>query len=162
MGITTKRSGPPVRFDADKAIRLISGYVPGAILRRTAQGIDANGKPFAPYTASYRERLAAMSEDQKIDLRLTGGLMNSVKVREKRITAAGVEVVIAPDTGTSPQVSPRNGKAHRTGDRGPPHNVLGYWLHHGTPHMRARPFMGLSPEQQTELNRILAKAKLWG
>lgn len=162
MGITTKRSGPPVRFDADKAIRLISGYVPGAILRRTAQGVDANGKPFAPYTASYRATLGKMGEDVSEDLRLTGGLMNSVKVREKRVTAAGVEVVIAPDTGTSPQVSPRNGKAHRTGDRGPPHNVLGYWLHHGTPHMRARPFMGLSPEQQTELNRILAKARLWG
>jgi hypothetical protein len=162
VGITTKRSGPPVKFDADKAIRLISGYVPGAILRRTAQGVDANGKPFAPYTASYRERLAEMSEDQKIDLRLTGGLMNSVKVREKRITSQGVEVVIAPDTGTSPRVVAADGRAKRTGDQGPPHNVLGYWLHHGTPHMRARPFMGLSPEQQTELNRILAKARLWG
>ena len=162
MGITTKRSGTPVKFNAEKAAKVIGAFVPGAILRRTDQGISSTGQAFASYSHSYRERLAAMSEDQKIDLRLTGGLMNSIKVRDKRITSQGVEVVIAPDTGTSPQVSPRNGKAHRTGDRGPPHNVLGYWLHHGTPHMRARPFMGLSPEQQTELNRILAKAKLWG
>ena len=112
-----------------------------------------------------------MGEDQSEDLRLTGGLMNSVKVREKRITAAGVEVVIAPDTGTSPQVVASTyrsgqrkgqGKAKRTGQQGPPHNVLGYWLHHGTPHMRARPFMGLSPDQQAELNQILARARLWG
>lgn len=162
MGITTKRSGPPVKFDSEKAIRLISGYVPGAIIRRTGHGIDANGNPFAPYTPRYRATLGKMGEDTSEDLRLTGGLMNSVKVREKRITAAGVEVVIAPDTGTSPQVRAVKGRAKRTGQQGPPHNVLGYWLHHGTADMRARPFMGLSPDQQAELNRILAKARLWG
>lgn len=162
MGITTKRTGPPVRFNSEKAIRLIAGYVPGAIIRRTAQGLDANGQPFAPYTPRYRQTLAKMGEDQSEDLRLTGGLMNSVKVREKRVTAAGVEVVIAPDTGTSPRVVAAGGRAKRTGDQGPPHNILGYWLHHGTPHMRARPFMGLSPDQQDELNRILARARLWG
>lgn len=162
MGITTKRSGPPVKFDGEKAARLISGYVPGAIIRRTAQGLDANGNPFAPYTPGYRRTLGKMGEDTSEDLRLTGGLMNSIKVREKRITAAGVEVVIAPDTGTSPQVRAVKGRAKRTGEQGPPHNILGYWLHHGTPHMRARPFMGLSPEQEAELNRILARARLWG
>lgn len=162
MGITTKRTGPPVRFDAEKAIRLIAGYVPGAIIRRTAQGIDATGAAFAPYTSRYRRTLNRMGEDTSEDLRLTGGLMNSIKVRDKRVTAAGVEVVIAPDTGTSPRVAAVDGRAKRTGERGPPHNVLGYWLHHGTPQMRARPFMGLSPEQQAELNRILARARLWG
>lgn len=162
MGITTKRSGTPVKFDAEKAAKVIGAFVPGAILRRTDQGISSTGAGFASYSHSYRERLAAMSENQKIDLRLTGGLLNSIKVRDKRITSQGVEVVIAPDTGTSPQVSPRNGKAHRTGDRGPPHNVLGYWIHHGTATTPARPFMGLTPDQQRELNQLLGKAKVFG
>lgn len=162
MGITTKRSGTPVKFDAERAARIIGGFVPGAILMRTDKGISSTGAAFASYSQSYRDRLAAMSEDQKIDLRLTGGLMNSVKVRDKRLSTNGVEVVIAPDTGTSPQVSPRKGKAHRNGKRGPPHNVLGYWLHHGTARMPARPFMGLTPEQERELNALIAKARVFG
>ena len=161
MGITTKRSGTPVKFDAEKAAKVIGAFVPGAILLRTDKGISSTGQAFASYSDRYRRQLQRMGEDQKIDLRLTGGLMNSVKVREKRISANGVEVVVAPDTGTSPQVTPRNGKAHRTGERGPPHNVLGYWLHHGTATMPARPFMGLTREQERELNVLLGKARVF-
>lgn len=171
MGITTKRSGPPPKFDAVKAGKLISGYVPGAIIRRTAQGIDATGASFAPYSTSYRRTLSKMGEDQSIDLRLTGGLMNSIKAREVRVTAQGVEVVIAPDAGTSPQVKAARfksgkrkgeGRAKRTGQQGPQHNILGYWIHHGTADMKARPFMGLTQEQERELHWILAAARLWG
>lgn len=162
MGITTRRTGTPVKFDAEKAARVIGAFVPGAILLRTDKGISSTGAAFASYSESYRDRLVAMSEDQKIDLRLTGGLLNSVKVRDKRISANGVEVVVAPDAGTSPQVTPRKGKAHRTGRRGPPHNVLGYWIHHGTATTPARPFMGLTREQEAELNRLLAKARVFG
>jgi hypothetical protein len=162
VGITTRRSGPPVKFDAEKAAKVIGAFVPGAILRRTAQGTDANGEAFKPYAPSYRRTLGKMGEDQSVDLRLTGGLMNSVKVRGKSLSADGVSVTVAPDTGTSAQVAPVKGRAKRTGERGPPHNVLGYWLHHGTAHMRARPFMGLSPAQRDQLNMLLAKAGLWG
>ena len=162
MGITTRRSGTPVKFNAEKAARVIGAFVPGAILLRTDKGISSTGQAFASYSDRYRRQLQRMGEDQKIDLRLTGGLMNSVKVREKRISANGVEVVVAPDTGTSPQVTPRNNKAHRTGERGPPHNVLGYWIHHGTATMPARPFMGLTREQERELNMLLGKAKVFG
>jgi hypothetical protein len=204
MGITTRRTGTPVKFDGAKAAKLIAGFVPGAILRRTDKGIDAKGNAFALYRPGYRNTLAAMGEDGKVDLRLTGGLLNSIKARSIETTADGVRVTIAPDTGTSPEVRApsetralrraglvegrfgekavyktlRRGEARRldrdlefegrgkrmirTGKRGPPHNVLGYWLHHGTPTMQARPFMGLTPEQQRELYQILAKAKIFG
>lgn len=162
MGITTRRTGTPAKFDGAKAAKLIAGFVPGAILRRTDKGIDAKGNAFASYKPSYRDTLAAMGEDGKVDLRLTGGLLNSIKARQTTVTADGVAVVIAPDTGTSPQVYASDGKAKRSGKRGPPHNVLGYWLHHGTPTMQARPFMGLTPEQERELYQILAKAKVFG
>lgn len=163
MGITTKRSGTPVKFDAEKAARVIGAFVPGAILLRTDKGISTTGQAFAAYSTRYRRQLQLMGEDQKVDLRLAPPqMMTSVKVRGKRITSNGVEVVIAPGTGTSPQVTPRDGKARQTGKRGPPHNVLGYWIHHGTATMPARPFMGLTREQEAELNRLLGKARVFG
>jgi len=203
VGITTKRSGTPVKFDPEKAAKVIGAFVPGAILRRTDQGISSTGQAFASYSTQYRRQLQRMGEDQKIDLRLTGGLMNSIKVRETRITGNGVEVVIAPDTGSSNQVRApseiralrraglvegrfgetgisktlRRGEARqlerdlkresgqrqiKTGEQGPPHNVLGYWIHHGTSTTPARPFMGLTPDQERELNTLLGKAKVFG
>ena len=203
MGITTKRSGTPVKFDPEKAAKVIGAFVPGAILRRTDQGISSTGQAFASYSTQYRRQLQRMGEDQKIDLRLTGGLMNSIKVRETRITGNGVEVVIAPDTGSSSQVRApseiralrraglvegrfgetsinkalRRGEARqlerdlkresgqrqiKTGEQGPPHNVLGYWIHHGTSTTPARRFMGLTPDQERELNVLLGKAKVFG
>ena len=162
MGITTKRTGTPAKFDGQKAGKLIAGYVPGAILRRTDQGLDVKGSQFAPYRPAYRDALVAMSEDGKVDLRLTGGLLNSIKARSIDVSTDGVRVTIAPDTGTSPQVHASDGKAKRSGKRGPPHNVLGYWLHHGTPTMQARPFMGLTPDQERELLALLTKARVFG
>jgi hypothetical protein len=161
MAITTKRSGTPVKFDGAKAGKLIAAFVPGAILRRTDQGISSTGAALAPYTSSYRKTLAKMGEDQKVDLRLTGGLMNSIKARDIQVTPDGVRVTIAPDAGTSPAVYAADGKAKRSGNRGPPHNVLGYWIHHGIGTV-ARPFMGLTPEQERELYLILGKAKIFG
>jgi len=202
MGITTKRSGTPVKFDAVKAAKVISAFVPGAILLRTAQGKSTTGNAFAAYSDSYRRTLRAMGEDQKVDLRLTGGLLNSVKVRDTVTAADYVKVTIAPDNGTSPEVRApsqtramrkaglvegrfgetkiyktlRRGEAKKlakdleyetgarmikTGERGPPHNVLGYWIHHGIG-MPARPFMGLTKEQEAELYRLLGKARIFG
>ena len=162
MGITTKRSGTPVKFDAAKAAKVISAFVPGAILLRTAQGKSTTGAAFADYSDSYRKTLQAMGEDQKVDLRLTGGLLNSVKVRDTVTAADYVQVTIAPDNGTSAQVVPKKKKMKKTGKRGPPHNVLGYWLHHGTATTPARPFMGLTKEQEAELYRLLGKARIFG
>ena len=110
MGITTKRSGTPVKFDAAKAAKVISAFAPGAILLRTAQGKSTTGAAFAAYSDSYRKTLQAMGEDQKVDIRLTGGLLNSVKVRDTVTAADYVQVTIAPDNGTSAQVVPKKKK----------------------------------------------------
>jgi hypothetical protein len=162
MGITTTRTGTPAKFDAAKAAKLIAAFVPGAILRRTDKGISSTGAAFAPYSSSYRKTLAAMGEDQKIDLRVTGGLMGSIKARDIVVTPDGVSVTVAPDPGTSPAVHANDGKAKRSGRRGPQHNVLGYWIHNGTATMTARPFLALTAEQARELFQMLVKAKLLG
>lgn len=156
MGV--KRQGPPPKLptiDAKAAEKVIRGYVVGAILERVARGLDTRGKPFRPYSREYVGTLRAGREDLDVDLRLTGGLLNSVKVRASSTTATSVSVTVAPDTGGSRRVVPRGGRMRRTSDGGPPHNVLGYWIHHGTATMPARPWLGLSPDQVKELHKLL-------
>lgn len=162
MGVTTKTTGQPPRWDGAKVAKVIAALVPGMIIRRTGQGLDRDGNPFAPYSSEYRKRLAAGGESQAVDLRVTGGLMNSIKVRSSTHTDTGATVVVAPDTGTSPAVSLADGKAKRTGRRGPPHNVLGYWLETGNGRAPPRPFMGLTPEQERQLWAAILRAKPFG
>lgn len=197
MGVTITRRGTPPRFDPKRIAAVIKGTAPGMILERTNKGIDANGQQFAPYSRRYQNLLRRMGEDPKIDLRLSGGLLNSVKARGATLHPDRVEVTIAPDTGTSPQykapstrgelaktqwdrgrglfmdegayagplrrgASSKLGKALtprkiKTGKQSPPHNIVGYWLHYGTPTMKARPWMGLTDAQYTELVRDIAR-----
>lgn len=200
MGVKITRRGKQPTFDSIRVAAVIKGLVPGMILERTNKGIDANGKPFAPYSKRYQSFLKRGGEDPKVDLRLSGGLMNSIKPRGTYVTRDVAHVVIAPDAGTSPVWAPassrkafaesdwgrgrglfgenarysgplRRGEStklekalrkrmQRTGKQSPPHNVVGYWLHHGTPTMPARPFMGLSPENWKVLNAAIAKV-MW-
>jgi hypothetical protein len=158
MGVTITRRGRPPRFDANRIATIIKGVVPGMILERTNRGVDINGQQFAAYSRRYRNRLRRMGEDPKVDLRLSGGLLNSVKARGATLRADSVEVTIAPDTGTSPVWAPKaGGKSRRTGKQSPPHNVVGYWLHYGTKTIKPRPWMGLTPQQYAELVREIAR-----
>lgn len=161
MGITIAKRGTPPRFNAEGIAREIQRFAPGAIVERVGRGLDVKGKPFAPYSKRYRNKLQGLGEDLKVDLRVSGGLMNSVKARDATLRADSVEVVIAPDTGTSPVWAKRKGTTGRAsrvlGKQGPPHNIVGYWLHFGTPTMRARPWMGLDPKQEAYLRERIAK-----
>jgi hypothetical protein len=162
MGVTIRRTGKPYKFDASKVEKVIKAFVPGAIIRRTSKGISSTGSSFAPYRESYQQALRRGGEDQAVDLRMTGGLINSIKVVSIDVSANSLRFVIAPDAGTSPSVSLAGGRAKRTGGRSPPHNVLGYWIEHGTSQMAARPFMGLTADEERQLATLLDKAKLFG
>lgn len=149
-------------FDLDAMEKLIIARVPALILQRVAKGLDINDRQMAPYSAAYKETLAEMGEGQSVDLRVTGGLLNSVRHTHTDKDANGITVHFAPDAGGSPQVRPPPGgkaKAKRTGKRGPAHNVVGYWLHHGTAKMRPRPWMGLSPIDQKKLGELLRRLR---
>jgi len=162
MGVTIRRTGKPYKFDASKVEKLIRAFVPGTIVRRTSKGISSMGSSFAPYRESYRQALQRGGEDPSVDLRLTGGLLNSVKVTSIDVSSNSLRFTIAPDAGTSPSVSLAGGRAKRTGGRSPPHNVLGYWIEHGTANMAARPWLGLTPDEERQLAVLLDKAKLFG
>jgi hypothetical protein len=167
------RKGERLKWPVEDIAKRIGALVPGLILERIDAGLDIKDKPFAPYSSNYAAALQLANEDPKVDLRLTGGLMNSVKTRRIIRRADGVvTVVVAPDAGTSPRVRlappwvtsnpaaaaawrKSNPGASRTGKRGPAHNVLGAWIQHGTPTMRARPWLGLSPQDLRDLRRML-------
>lgn len=201
MGITITKRGRQPKFNAAAVEREIKRFAPGAIIERVGRGLDIKGQPFAAYSPRYRGILRRMGEDPKVDLRLSGGLLNSVKARDATLRADSVEVVIAPDTGTSPVWKAKAGgkkrynramrkfeklsaageySAHvagrqvsrayrsqrvfvtdeagnRAAKQSPPHNVVGYWLHFGTPTMRARPWMGLDPTQEAYLRKRIAE-----
>lgn len=158
MSVTLKVTGQRQRVDVGAIAKVIAGLAPGLILKRTAAGFDITDKRFAPYTTGYARALAEAGEDGRVDLRVTGGMLNSVKVRSIEVTADRAVVVIAPDGGTAPAVSLAEGGAKRTGKRGPPNNAKGYWLHNGTPEMRARPWLGLSPKDRAVIQRAVVAA----
>lgn len=192
MGITvTKRPKIP-RFNGRAVAALIKAIVPGGIVERTGRGIDMHGRQFEPYSRRYRATLRLMGEDPKVDLRLSGGLMNSIKARGVDVSDNRVVVTVAPDTGTSPVWKAKAGgearyeramrrfnraaakgdysshvagrqaaRAYRSqrvkGKQSPQHNILAHYLHYGTPKMRARPFLGLTPEQTKSLFDAIRK-----
>lgn len=150
-------------IDLEAIAKVCAARIPGLVLDRVARGLDVDDKPFAPYSASYRETLGKMGESPSaVDLRLTGGLLNSVRLTRTEKGKDWVTLVFAPDAGASPQVrAPSRGKprAKRTGRRSAAHNVVGHWLHHGTPRMRPRPWLGLSPKDRQKLRELLDRLK---
>ena len=165
------RKGERASIDVLTIAKRIAAFAPGLIIDRVDAGLDIKDKPFAPYSANYRAALALANEDGKVDLRLTGGLVNRVKVRRiVRKSSGAVVVHIGPDSGTSPRVPlappwvvndpdaraawARN-PPQRRGKRGPPHNAVGAYLHKGTPTMKPRPWLGLSPSDLRDLRKLL-------
>ena len=165
--------GEKARIPVERIAKVIAGLAPGLITERVDAGLDTSDKPFARYAPNYATALALAGEDGKTDLRLTGGLMNSVKTKRLIKRADGVVVVVVgPDSGTSPRVllappwvvndpdaaaawKRKHPGAPRTNRRTRSHNAIGAYLHYGTPTMRARPWLGLSPTDIRDLRRAL-------
>lgn len=161
MTITVK-PGRKTNIDLDAIAKVCAARVPGLILDRVNRGLDINDKPFAPYSPGYRQTLGEMGEAADVDLRMTGGLLNSVRLVKAEKGKGTITMHFAPDAGSSPQVkAPTKGKprAQRTGRRSAAHNVIGYWLQKGTPRMRPRPWLGLSPKDRRTLLELLTRIK---
>ena len=175
-GITVVRKPRMPKFNGRAVAAVIKAIVPGAILERTNRGVDANGNQFAPYSNRYIDFLLRGGESPKVDLRLSGGLLNSVKARGADVNDNRVTIIVAPDAGTSPVWKPKAGglarfekrlakgkqtagsfTMQRTGKQSPPHNVVAHWLHYGTAHTPARRFLALTKEQTEMLFREIQK-----
>jgi hypothetical protein len=164
MSVTVKVTGD-IKLDVQTLAKKIAPAIIGRVLERTAKGIGSDGKPFREYAPMTRERYRDMGESaDNADLRLTGGLLNSVHLKSTYQSATGVLLVFGPDTGTSPQVAPpEKGKARavRTGERGPPHNLVGLWIHNGRGRMPARPWLGLSPADNEWVRQLIQRTGIF-
>lgn len=52
------------------------------ILERTAQGVDANGVPFAPYSAGYAKQKAAALGSGPVNLQVSGNMLNHLTITD--------------------------------------------------------------------------------
>jgi hypothetical protein len=184
--LVLKSRSPPLRIDHAKIAKELPPLIVGAIQRRVQSGQDIEGKSFRAYSKSYQKTLAAMGEGGSTDLRLTGGLMNSIRLlRVEKQSATRTVLHFGPGAGTSPQVraptakkqaanqraekrdnarlgvSRQRGASVRTGKRGPPHNLLGYWHHKGMGNNPARPWLGLSRAQRKDVAARLVRMGIW-
>lgn len=161
MTFNVTRVSPPMTVNTARLVATLQAEAVSRIIRRTARGVDANDRAFAPYSASYIRKLVAGGEDVRVDLRLTGGLLNSVKVVRTERRGNATIIVIAPDTGTSHAVTLTGGRAARSreGARALPHNVVGAYLHRGIkPHLPPRPWLRLSPRDIAGMRTALYRA----
>lgn len=138
----------------DRVLDLAVAQAIGMIQRRTSRGVDKDGNGFAPYSAAYREALVAGGESTKVDLTVTGAYLGGFREHRRVVDAArGVAyALIGPGTGTSEQRSFGEGRARHTGQRSPPHNVLGRYLN------QRRPHLGLTPDERKRLATSMVKA----
>lgn len=94
-----------------KIADFLSAIVPGAIRQRVQAGLDIHGNPLADYSPEWKAKLAAMGEAQNVDLRLTGGLMGSVKRLQKDLSGNVLTLTFGSGAGTSAEVSTPAAKA---------------------------------------------------
>ncbi len=139
----------------------------GIISARLTHGLDMHGRPFKPYSASYKRALALEGMNSKVDIALSGGLLQSLHTLRTWSTPTLVASVIGVDSSPSrfmpllpPWIKPEQRRAWRKVQlakphHGVPHNVLGAWIHNGTGRMPARPWLGLSPKDQADLSYAL-------
>jgi hypothetical protein len=157
------------RIDIDlKAVAQVLGAAAvGHVLERCDEGLDVTDKPFVAYSPEYAAWLALGGEDPShVDIRLTGGLLNSVAVRAVKLDAKGATITIGPGTGTSEvrravkgRVTKKGerkpGRMAKTGHRGPPHNVVGAAL------QARRRWLGVSPKGLAKMRALLERRGIW-
>lgn len=163
-----------IELDLLGLAKVVGPAAVGHVLDRCDQGLDIHDQPFAPYSKEYAQWLTEGGEDPThVDLRLTGGLLSSVKVQQQSVDGAVLALDIGPGTGTSEErhvhgvsaferfkgakgVKPK-GKPRltKTGKRGPPHNLVGQYL------QKKRPWLGISPKGMKVIASIIERTKVF-
>lgn len=147
-------------------LRQLAVLAVGRIKRRTKQGQDADGTPFAPYSASYRERRRRAGFGTAPDLWLRGGMLGSLGVLD--VTP---EQALIGFSGSAARTvfarRARPAKHRKTGEKvdlvvretsGRVANALkAYWNQYGR---RPRKFFALSVEDRAFLIRYALKEML--
>jgi hypothetical protein len=130
MGVTRRVTGERPRIDVDADAAAIAARLPAVIRERVAAGLDIFDRPFAPYDRDY-----AVVAGARVDLDggAPGGLLSTLRVTVRRTADGVVVITVAPDAA---------------------HMKVGTFLHNGTPTMKPRPWLGLSPRDLVVLERM--------
>ena len=85
MASTTMLKRLPTRSELEnichRAMKAVAQEAVTIIIRRTAQGLDADGNEFAPYSTDYGNKKAmAGRQADRVDLTVTGDLLNKLKL----------------------------------------------------------------------------------
>jgi hypothetical protein len=68
------------------------------ILRRTLQGLDADGAPFAPYSDGYAEAKRKALGTSAVNLQVSGGMLNDLTVVDVQATPEKASVTLGWST----------------------------------------------------------------
>ena len=77
MKITRTKTAKAPHIDLKKMAPTIAAAVMGHVRDRTNGGLDVKDRPFEPYSEEYLFKLSASGQDTKVDLQLTGGMLNA-------------------------------------------------------------------------------------
>lgn len=77
----------------EDALKRAAGLVKESVLKRTASGIDAAGRPFKPYTKTYKKRREkAGKQADTVDLEFTGRMLKDVV---SKVSGAQIEITFS-------------------------------------------------------------------
>jgi hypothetical protein len=162
MAVKTNLKSFGQLVDVKALVQLAATDAIGRIQRRTAKGTDMHGRAFRSYSDEYAKKRDDDGRNASpVDLTFTGGLLASVRILRVVDRVGKIAALIGPGTGTSPEIGWRKTggsgayKSHRTGRRGPSHNLVGRWLHEGRTRGQARPWLGLS---EADRRAVIARA----
>ncbi len=143
MPTQIQKSGPKPQLPDKSLTASIGQAALGEIQYRTGRSIGANDVRFAPYSLKYLKALQRASQQLSVDLQLTGRLMGSLRTRVVTVSPTVSSVEVFAGTGAAGKTSLAEGRLQRKGSTSLSLNRLGYYLHHGTGDLPARPWLGL-------------------
>jgi hypothetical protein len=141
-------------FNPEAMAQLASSFFIGHVQERVGRGVDIDGKDFVRYSEGYALHLVEMGESTKVDMRLTGGMLNALGIIDKSKRGNVVSYVVGLKTGASRRVkAPKRGRARsaRTRSFGGSWNVVGYAHQHGRKHLPMRRWFGITRKALKEM-----------
>lgn len=140
-------------------------HLPSAIIIRTQKkSLDRYGNSLGDYSEGYNNRRARMGESTgRVTLRLTGGLLNSIRARDSVMKKTSVSVTIGAGANPSKVVRPpKDGGFGRweidASKIGPRYNQILYWLGPGA-RGKKREILGFSKRELKAIAKKITKLK---
>lgn len=152
-----------VDVNLNVAEAFFKAQLPGMIVLRTQKkSVDKYGNSLGQYSYGYGKKRERMGEKaDRVYMRLTGGLMNSIQGRDSVFTNTSVKVKIGAGANRAKVVKPPGGgKRGRwqidNSKQGPMYSQILYWLGPGAKGKK-RDILGFTRKEIKKIAKMLAK-----